>query len=273
MKTNSSIPLGGIVLMKKVEKRFGVLKELFSGIGGKSKGFLPCVKLHIYNKLTHSVSTHQIAETYPEEIAEYMGAKEVPAERSLYRALERVGKNFPIILERYQQLIKKHGLVDSEQVIDFSSTYLEGSKAELAELGYSRDKRPDKLQINFGISTGINGIPTAITIQRGNVQDKKHIREILKVSSKVLPENSLMIFDSGANSKKNKDKIREQHFHYLTLKPKKVGTYRKHIQYFMEQMKKSEVTNFETNERHYSCVEINKGNEIQYIFFSIFMPD
>jgi len=29
------------------------------------------------------------------------------------------------------------------------------------------------MQINFGISTGINGIPTAITIQRGNTQDKK----------------------------------------------------------------------------------------------------
>jgi len=268
MKFNTSIPLGGIVLMKKAEKRFGVFKELFNGIEGKSKDFLSCIKLHIYNKLTHSVSTHQIAETYPEEIAEYVGTKDMPAERSLYRALERVGKNFPIILDKYQQLIKKHGLVDSEQVIDFSSTYLEGSKAELAEFGYSRDKRPDKLQINFGISTGINEIPTAITIQRGNVQDKKHIREILKISSKVLPENSLMIFDGGANSKKNKDKIRGLHFHYLTLKPKKVGTYRKYIQYFMEQLKKGEVTNFEMNERHYSCVKIKKGNEMQYIFFS-----
>lgn len=74
-------------------------------------------------------------------------------------------------------------LVDSEQVIDFSSTYLESSKAELAEFGYSRDKRPDKLQINFGMSTGINEIPTAKTIQRGNVQDKKHIREILRSES------------------------------------------------------------------------------------------
>ncbi len=50
----------------------------------------------------------------------------------------------------------------------------EGSKAELAEFGYSRDKIPDKLQINFGIATGINGIPTALTIQKGNVHDKKH---------------------------------------------------------------------------------------------------
>jgi transposase len=225
MKNNSSIPLGGIVLMKKVEKRFGVFKELFTGIGGKSKDFLPCVKLHVYNKLTHSVSTHQIAETYPEEIAEYIGMKEIPAERSLYRALERVGKNFPIILDRYQQFIKKHGLADSEQVIDFSFTYFEGSKAELAEFGYSRDKRPDKQQINFGIATGINEIPTAITIQKGNVQDKKHIREMLKLVSKVIPQRSLLIFDTGANCKDNKTRIKGMDYNYLTLKAKKVSTY------------------------------------------------
>lgn len=187
--------------MKKVEKRFGVFKELFTGIGGKSKDFLPCVKLHVYNKLTNSVSTHQIAETYPEEIAEYIGMMEMPAERSLYRTLERVEKNFPIILDRYQQLIKKHGLADSEQVFDFSFTYFEGSKAELAEFGYSRDKRP-----------------TAITIQKGNVQDKKHIREMLKLVSKVIPQRSLLIFDTGANCKDNKTRIKGMDYNYLTLK-------------------------------------------------------
>jgi transposase len=268
MKTNSSIPLGGIVLIKKVEKRFGAFKELFSGIGGKSKDFLPCIKLHVYNKLTHSVSTHQIVETYPEEIAEHTGVNEMPAERSLYRALERVGKYFPIIMDRYQQLIKKHGLVDSDQVIDFSSTYLEGSKAELAEFGYSRDKRPDKLQINFGIATGINGIPTALTIQKGNVQDKKHIREMLKIISKVIPQNSLLIFDTGANSKENKNKITEQSYNYLTLKPKKVGTYKNHIQFFMESLKKGNAEHFEMNERHYSCVKRKDKNEMLYVFFS-----
>ena len=51
--------------------------------------------------------------------------------------------------------------MDSNQVIGFSSTYIVGKKAEF---GYSRDKRSDMLQINFGISTGINGIPTALTI-------------------------------------------------------------------------------------------------------------
>ncbi len=39
------------------------------------------------------------------------------------------------------------------------------------------------------ILTGINGVPTAIEIQKGNVQDKKHIREMLKLVSKVIPKD------------------------------------------------------------------------------------
>lgn len=97
-----------------------------------------------------------------------LGVRGNVAERTLYRVLERIGRFFPVLLERYQRFIKENDLVDNRQIIDFSSTYFEGEKAEFAAYGYSRDKRPGKMQINFGISTGVNGIPTAITIQRGN---------------------------------------------------------------------------------------------------------
>lgn len=129
-------------------------------------------------------------------------------------------------------MIKKYKLVDSKQVIDFSSTYMEGGKAELGEHGYSRDRRPDKPQINFGISTGINNIPTALTIQKGNTQDKKHMKTILNIVPKVIPQVFLLIFDTGANSKTNKQRIRRMNYHYLTLKAKQVKTYKKYIKYF-----------------------------------------
>jgi len=265
---NKSISLGGIVLIDKVEKRFGVFSELFSGLDGRTKDFAGCVKLHIYNKLTHSVSTHQIVETYSEELAPLIGMEKMPAERSLYRTLERVGKYFPVLLDRHQNLIKKHGLADSNQLVDFSSTYLDGKKSLLGKLGYSRDHRPGKLQINFGVATGINAIPTALTIQRGNVQDKKHMKAMLKVLPNVIPKNSLLIFDTGANTRENKNKIKELECHYLTLKAKRVGAYRKHIQHFMKDLEEGNVTHFEVNDRHYSCIKRNDNGEVLYIFFS-----
>ena len=214
MKSKSSLksktfPLGGIALLDKVEKTFGALSKIFGDDNAyRAKNFIGRVKLLLHNKLTHNVSVHRILDTYPEEVFEYLGIKDNVSERSLYRTLETIGKSYPLLVERYQRVLEKHGLIDKEQIFDFSSTYFEGRKAELSSYGYSRDHREDKKQITFGIATGISGIPTAITIQRGNVQDKKHFRYLLNLCSKILEENSLLIFDCGANSKANKEKIR-----------------------------------------------------------------
>ena len=108
------------------------------------KNFIPLVKVRVNNKLTHSVSTHQILQTYSQELIKKLGVKGKIAEKKLYRVLEKIGKLFPILLERYQQFLKENKLVDSNQIIDFSSTYFEGEKAEFASYGYSRDKRSDK---------------------------------------------------------------------------------------------------------------------------------
>ncbi len=267
MKSNTTYPLGGIVMIEKTEKTFGVFSSIFNGFEDNPKDFIPQVKLLVCNKLIHSVSVHQILNAYPEELMNQLGMKEIPSERTIYRSLERVGKYFPIFLDNYQQLIRKYDFVDPNQIIDFTSTYLEGEKAEFGEFGYSRDKRPDKLQINFGIATGINGIPSALTIQKGNMQDKKHMREILKIVSKVIPKNSLLIFDAGANSKSNKQKIRKMGYHYLTLKPKKIKAYKKDTDYFKEKLNANQVEHFEMSERNYYCVKKKEGEELHYIFF------
>ena len=265
MKPNKTFPLGGIVIIEKIEKEFGLFSKIFNGIEGGAKDFIPQVKLHIYNRLTHSVSVNQMPNTYPEEAMKELGMREIRSKRTLYRPLEKIGKYFPLLLYRYQRFIEENNLVDSEQVIDFSSTYMEGWKAKLAEFGYSRDKRPDKLQINFGIATGINGIPTALTIQRGNVQDKKHMKEMLKIIEKIIPENSLLIYDAGANTKANREKIRKMGYHYLTFKPKKVKTYKRCIQFFKDNFDK--VKQFEINDRHYYCIKKREEENTLYIFF------
>jgi len=265
MNRNASIPLGGIVLIDKIDKRFGAFSSVFSGVGDRAKDFIGCVKLHVYNKLAFGVSTHRILETYPRELASYLGLSELPTERTLYRTLERVGRNFPVVHGQYQRLLAENGLVDDSQVIDFSSTYFEGGEAELGEFGYSRDHRPGKKQVTFGVATGINGISSALTVQRGNVQDKKHFRQILGVVSKVLEKESLLVFDCGGNTRANKRKVRENGFHYLTFKAKRVSSYRRHIQYFTGNMGVAE--SFTVNGRQYFCVKKQAGDETLYVFF------
>ena len=168
------------------------------------------------------------------------------------------------ILGNYQQFIKKEDLVADKQFIDFSSSYFEGKKAAFGALGYSRDHEPGKKQLTFGVSTGINSIPTALTIQNGNVQDKEHFRFMLKTSEAVLPEGSLLIFDTGGNTRENKRQVCEKKFHYLTLKAKKVAIYKKAIEHFNNGTKKEVII----NNISYSCVTYKNNDEINYVFFS-----
>lgn len=266
-KTTVSFPLGGVALIESVEKDFGVFEAIFGGLGGKARDFIPLVKFHVNNRLTHSVSVNQMLAVYPAELLKRLGAEKPTSDRSLNRTLERIGRNFPIEMFRYQSLIKGHGLADQIQVIDFSSTYLEG-ESELAKKGHTRDHRPDKPQITFGIATGINTIPTALTIQKGNVQDKTHMKTMLKLVPNLLLPGSLLIFDCGGSTKKNKARILEMGFNYLTFKPKCVGPYAKLVGYFGENIEQA--TNCEINGRHYSCVKKKPeegGVEWLYICF------
>jgi hypothetical protein len=89
-------------------------------------------------------------------------------ENELYAAmdwlLERQGAIEQRLAKRY---LKPGGLV----LYDLSSTYVEGEHCPLAKRGYSRDGRPDKAQIEFGLLTNAAGMPVAIEAFAGNTAD------------------------------------------------------------------------------------------------------
>ena len=266
MTKNVTFSLGNVALIDKIDAQTQFFESILGGIGGRSQTFIPSVKLLISNKLDQSVSVNKILDFAPDELLETLGFERKVSDRSLYRTLERLGERQPIILERFQQWVKDRGLVDSVQVMDFSSSYFEGTKCPLGALGYSRDSQPGKLQFTFGISVGMNGIPTMLTIQKGNVQDKAHMGSLIRLCAKVLPKKSLLVFDCGGNTKKNKQKIRGLQLHYLTLKAKKKGPYRNEIAVY--NAKEEDRVSFSLNDRRYSCVKHKDGEEYRYVFFS-----
>lgn len=263
MKTNTAVSIGNLALIEKVDGEIQLFARLFRNIGGKAKNLIPSTKLFFYNRLSDCFSINRLRSGYQSELFDLLKFSKSPSDRTFYRDLVRIGKNQTFILNNYQTIVSEENLVADKQFIDFSSSYFEGKGGELGAYGYSRDHEPGKKQLTFGISTGINGIPTALTIQKGNVQDKAHFRFMLKTSEAVLKENSLLIFDTGGNTKENKRLIREKKLHYLTLKSKKVGPYRKAI----EQYKSGTKITFSINEVEYSCVKISSQGETNYIFF------
>jgi transposase len=253
-------------LIDKIDSETDFFESVLGNIGGRSRSFIPAVKLLISNKLNQSVSINKLLDFTPDELLEIFGFEDRISDRSLYRVLERLGENQPVILEQFQQWIQQQKLVDPTQFVDFSSSYFEGTHCPLGKRGYSRDNQPGKLQFTFGISVGLNNIPTMLTIQKGNVQDKAHMRSLIRLCSKVLPKASLLVFDCGGNTLENKQRIRKLEFHYLTLKAKKKGPYRKEIAIFNAEKEKR--VSFVSNGRVYSCVKNQTGEEIRYVFFS-----
>jgi len=264
MRTNVNFAIGNIALMDKIEDKFNFFGMLFSGIATKAKNLKESAKLFIYNRLCECVSINRLTSVYPKELFEHLKFKKEPKDRTLYRNLERIGMHHKFIISRYQQLVKKNNLVSKEQFPDFSSSYFEGKKSELGELGYSRDNEPGKEQLTFGVSTGMNNIPTALTIQKGNVQDKKHFKFMLNAVKKILDEGSVLIFDCGGNTKKNKERVRKLLFHYLTLKAKKRKTYTKYLNLYKDREKEIVVY----NNSKYECVKVIEEDEVKYIFYS-----
>ena len=91
MRTNISFDFGNLILIKEIDHRFKFFDSLLDKISGKTKHLKQSAKLFTYNKLSKCVSVNRITDVYQDELFECLGFKSKPAERTLYRDLERIG--------------------------------------------------------------------------------------------------------------------------------------------------------------------------------------
>ena len=264
MRQNVTFGIGSIALIDKADAKTGFFRTVFESIGGRARDFVPAVKLLMANKLEESVAIHRLLDFTPKEKLAVLGFLKGISDRTLNRTLERMGQKSQFILDRYRQWIVSNGLNDNIQNVDFSSSYFEGNDCSIAKLGYSRDHQPGKRQITYGISIGANRIPTALTIQKGNVNDRKHMKKMLKLCSKILVPSSLLVFDCGGNTKKNKQAILRLGFNYLTLRGKKVGPYREAVAFF----RSANTVTIEKDGIECICAKRVKDGEFQYVIYS-----
>ena len=142
-------------------------------------------------------------------------------QRTLFRAIETIGTNYEeIILDIQDILFSQYDFSHTDVNMDWSSLILWGDKSMLGKYGYSRDHRPDKKQITFGIAElrkPIN-IPIGLTIAKGNLNDQKHFQKTFDQIKDRLKIGSNIIFDKGANSKYNLNSVIASKMKYLTAK-------------------------------------------------------
>ena len=141
--------------------------------------------------------------------------------KTLYRAVETLGRNRErIVRELQDRVLKLLDLESTDVLMDWTSIVYYGDLASLAKYGYSRDHRPDKKQVTLGVAQlapPVN-VPIAMTIEAGNINDQAHFRRTYDQVRNVLDDRSLVVFDKGANDKKNLENIVLDRNDYLTSK-------------------------------------------------------
>lgn len=100
---------------------------------------------------------------------------------------------------------KLYGIDLDALYYDLTSSYFEGTKCILAKLGYSRDKKKGKVQINIALVVSRKwGFPICSIVYPGDTSDQKTVKNILKIIREEFGiKNCTMIWDRGMVSKTN----------------------------------------------------------------------
>ena len=172
-----SLPHGHVAAVQAMIRKLGLERTLQGGTGVDKRVrnlieamiiqriIAPGSKLAFYRALAPATATSSLALS--------VGLIDV-AEREVYAALDWLIEQ----QTRIEAALAKKHLIDGTLVLyDVSSSYMEGRCCALAKPGYSRDHRPDRPQIVYGLLCAPDGTPVAVEVFEGNTSDPQTIRE------------------------------------------------------------------------------------------------
>lgn len=142
----------------------------------------------------------------------------------LYRALDRLLPHKGLLEAHLKQRLGTlFGLEYDLLLYDVTSTYFEGlAKANvLAKRGYSRDHRPDCLQVTIGLVVTRDGYPLGYEVFAGNRSDVTTVQEIVeRMENRYGREGRIWALDRGMVSEANLQWLRERGSRYIVGTPK-----------------------------------------------------
>jgi transposase len=106
---------------------------------------------------------------------------------------------------------------------DITSTYFEGEcrANPLAQRGYSRDSRPDCLQVCIGLVVTTDGMPLGYEVFAGNRHDATTVEDIVRVMERKYGRaQRIWVMDRGMVSEKNLQFLRRRDGLYIVGTPK-----------------------------------------------------
>ena len=218
---NKSLPIGTIATVNEYLGKLG-LDGFFNGIKCRGEPLFPLVCSLISYRLTENFSAEGCGRWLESgEVRNELGIRREISHRMLNRAVDRAGECMPEVLRHLRRsLFSLYDLEHTDVNVDTSSVAVYAKGTELYDFGYSRDKRPDLRQVNFGaaeLREPIN-IPFHLSVDRGNVPDPVQFVKIVDDIIGDLRDDSLFVFDAGGDVKTVLDRITEYRMRYVTRK-------------------------------------------------------
>ena len=120
--------------------------------------------------------------------------------------------------QRIEAALARRSLSEGGFVLyDLSSSYLEGRKCPLAALGYSRDGKRGKLQIQYGLTCSPEGRPVAVEVFDGAIHDDKTLPAALaRLKRRFRIERVVVCGDRGMVTAANIETLRSHGFDWIT---------------------------------------------------------
>jgi len=149
----------------------------------------------------------------------------VAAKNTLYRCLDKLCEPkkelFSFLKKRWVELFDASYDV---LLYDLTSTYFECDPPEeegLRKFGYSRNKRPDYVQVLIALVVTSEGVPVAYEVMPGNTSDKTTLPEFLrKIEEQYGKMNRLWIMDRGIPTEESLEQMRKEGASYLVGTPR-----------------------------------------------------
>ena len=189
----------------KLDEILGVLLPL----GRERVGWTEVIAILAIGRLCEPSSELHVAERWYRTTAleDLLGVStERLYEERLYRALDRLLPHKEAI---EQHLVNRLGeLFDLDYdllLYDITSTYFEGvADPAIAKRGYSRDHRPDCVQINIALVVTREGMPLGYEIFAGNTTDVTTVKQIVEnMEQRFGKVNRVWVMDRGMVSVEN----------------------------------------------------------------------
>lgn len=227
----------GLILWKKLK-----LDEIFERLQEKGKedvewDIMFCITA--LARFCNPSSDLAISESWYEKTAleDFTGvAVEKVNESRLYRTLDRIVEHKDEVCKNLQERYRDWFGTDFEFLIyDITSTYFEGQgkKNPQARRGYSRDHRPDCVQVCIGLVVTMEGLPIGYEVFDGNRRDVTTLEDMMELmEDKYGKANRVWVFDRGIVSEENIEHLNERGAGYI------VGTSRSMLKNFEAELTK-----------------------------------